>query len=652
MVYDDLLIVDIGRSFLFTSHLEFTKKIGYKSIHNSFARILSSDYNPNYLNKFIPKGIHPHSQVICLTGEKNLPFDTNLTTIKRSVSSWKSNIKKIEEAFDMKGLVYINITKDEISFSTSKKTSILDMGILSTDSFSEYSRAFAKIGITIEDIINFFNGQSPIPQQVSDYHKSFFLSYIIGQIISNNFNLSKASYVIITSEFIKSSFLDRSGIIAGIQKYYKDLDYFSFDKDSVWELIINGGLDEFPHLKYLNKEVFYPEFTVISEELDEKLKIFTEDETKEVHILPEKQAFIEANGISTILDYKLEFFNNLLVNNLDIKKLIKIDYFKNWFTFYKYFPFEHKEIEWKERFSHEIEIGVDLSKQFLMPNKVKRVYYDILKFSGDIERSDIQVVPGERIKKGRVLLRRERFAGMLISRLISDYVGVVEEIDTVNGWIIIRPDDELNAMEDFDSEIVEKKSANLLKLKIFGYREGAVFTFGKNVLSTIARFNGKDESTRSKAIWIENIDDVGVLMKYFEFIQPTAIILPYCDFETFKILYGESGRNLKIFTLIILNGFGNRDYTKKQYDFFDKNQGKKIFIDTSRSALFVLEKKGKFEAHNAPYFSRNSLRIYTFDDWNLNGEVIYNDKDSDVIRTEDKYILDIARYNLIRFNNE
>jgi len=662
MIKDDLLILDIGRSFLFSSYLKFSKGSGYSLVSDSkYARYPKQEDINDVIDQYLELlGYGEKENVLCLVDEKDHFLEIKYDTSIQNHTYWKKHIIKLEKELGIKGIGFLDVSANSLTLATNSKLETVELDPLKLDIFGDNLKLIKKLGIDKFQLINFLFGPAPLPQQISDFHKSYLLSYIIGSVFANKLKFEGLSFLIISSEWFKSGFLDKSAFITAINKYNKSLCYFSFDREGVWELLLNDGLEEYKDLKYLNKVRFYPEFTLINlkrtRDLEKVFFLGENGERKTIITTPDIQLFIPNSGVGFLQKHDKSIFNNIIINpqSIDIKKIFNIEKFKHWYTFYKYKEFSFVRMKYKEKYIHEIKVETDFSKVIKNTADFAQHYYDLFSLGQDISKELICVTQGEVVSQGQLLAKRDHLGGVLINKLNSKYDGIVNSINLDKGWIIIGRDfskdnDEENT--NFDFQIVKSLGRNKMLIKVFGRKLYAGKIYGKDKLSILNKFDkDKERDYVGSTVWMESLEDVFFLLEHISLYQPAGIIIPGLDDKLFDKLFLGSRRYLEVMNIIILNDFKKTEYTRKQKKFLELNSGKAVFIHPKFDTIYFLDKKGKFSSEQAPYAAYFYNKVYSFDDWNYEGEVIYNDADSRILRTSSGAVLDIANYNLINFN--
>ncbi|HEX9804576.1 MAG TPA: hypothetical protein VGA67_02755, partial [Candidatus Dojkabacteria bacterium] len=173
MKFNDFLIIDIGESFVFYSKLRFYADKGYKVISSKKSRI------PKYIDisELVKEYESTNSQVFFLS---NSFIDNNLsassTFILNSAKYWKTNLAFLSKNLGLDSLGFLHISSSEIIFTNGREIKSFE----SDDLYWEFIRTnksyLKKTGLDEDQLLNFLSAP-PLPQQVTDYYKSFHISF-------------------------------------------------------------------------------------------------------------------------------------------------------------------------------------------------------------------------------------------------------------------------------------------------------------------------------------------------------------------------------------------------------------------------------------------------------------------------------------------
>ncbi|HEX9805126.1 MAG TPA: hypothetical protein VGA67_05580, partial [Candidatus Dojkabacteria bacterium] len=237
-----------------------------------------------------------------------------------------------------------------------------------------------------------------------------------------------------------------------------------------------------------------------------------------------------------------------------------------------------------------------------------------------------------------------------ISKLKAKRDGIVEVIDKKRGWIVLKYVEEQQKRLEY--EFIRHINKFETEVRIYGMRVDCAKIWGGRNLTKLTKYKGKN-TPKYSAIWFEDLKDVSEVLDKIDIYQPSSIIIPTITIRELDLLFGRDFRNLKMMNIVLINGFDTLLFSDRQKRFFELNEGKNILIEESESSIYLIEENGKFDAKKAPPIYYPYSIVYTFEDWNLQGEMIYNDQDSVIFRSfEKKNIFDIAEYNIIQFNHE
>jgi len=660
MNLENLLIVDIAKSFIFSSLFTFEKERGYKFEESKYSRFPPFVEVNILVDKFLSQaGYKDKKDIIYLVDKKKHFLALPDNTILRSPKYWQKNIKILEQRLSISGITFVDISLNEIIFATKDELISDEFDIRKINFPFEIKKYLQKSGLNLSMLNNYFDYIPPLPFLIRDYQKSFMLGYAFGDFLAKSIDLSHTKYLIVSSEWIKSGFLDKSGFLEGIRKFWPEIKKYSFDPFGIWELLLNDTLDQFKNLVYLNKYVFYPEFVlqVYKNKPPEKLYVFTK--TGQV----EEYKFM-ANSQNNLPVEEIKHVNNLYKQNainiyytpdfLNIKRLLDLQFFKNWYKMYLYKGNKFIELNFDDKYTHIVDIDNNFLDTIKSNEKYVCEYYNLFGKLKSKNKYEVLVVPGQYVNKKEILAKRTDLAGLLIYEIKCESDGFVEEIDRDNGWLTIRTKSDDNvAQSKFSYNRIKSLSKLSTKIKINGFRIDCVQIYGKRQVAILKKFSKNlDILSKRAALWFGDINDVFYFMKNINKYQAQSVIIPTIEDRLLLQLLGENNRYLKVISVVILNGVNSHTYTTRQKKFLECNSGKYILIEPDEKSIYTLDDRGKFDSSGAPYHFYPYVKIFTFDDWNLSGKVIYNDEDSEIVRTDDSRIFDVVNYNLISFNKE
>lgn len=657
-----LNIIRSGSNFIFLRQFIFEAGKGYKLTKSHYSRKFSL-IDKEGVNSLLQKaGLDRYKDKTLVITDSKIEFSNiknDFTCLIDHPNNWQGILKNIETSLNIGKLGFLSLESSRISLVTYNQniSNIFKFGL--THLPREYQEVLKAIDYDYSNLLNSIYLTMPLPQVVVDYHKSFVLGYIYGEIISNSLDFSDIDYLVISSEMILSGFIDQSGFIEGFKTSNKNINQFSFDTNLVWKSLFSGGFDDELDLRYMNKNNFLPEISLIKETLKDNAKIIVTNEGQEREMFYQLniQNIIDLQGESKVFIGKqtVESINKIYVNagSLSIKNITSLEFFRNWYKFYKYQSYNGDFIisDYKETIDHNVDIDLDLVLSSDKDTIQYKYLADFNNFSN--KKSKLNVVVGQRVSKGDLLARREDLGGIVNYNLKSMHDGIIDFIDSNNKWIHIQVNKK-NIKNKFQYKIIKQVNKSKVNVNIFGRKMNGVYAQGK---STVARLNKYSTSNTESfgAYWFEQMPTEAQIRSFLAKIneqQPSLIILPGIDINILELLRGENDRYLEMYSIICLNGYGVTELKEHQKKLFGLSEEKYILFSQYENSIYILESKGKFESDKAPFTFEKYYQIYTYDDWNLRGFLIYNDEDSYILKLENGLVLDVAEFNIIRMNNE
>lgn len=656
----DLLIINIGRFFAFITWLRFSKDEGFQVEQKFYTRYPKNIESDDLVDKILSKIGFKDGEIICLVDEKRMMSSLSYPGLLKMSKYWKKNFQYLYKELELDSAAFISIDYERIRIISGEDYSErVDLSLDAVLKGPKFKKILDDLNLSYEIILNYINRGLPLPQNISDYFKSFILSYAYGKAVGRGLNLSKVKFLIIESELFKSGFLDKSGLIHAISIVNKNIDYYSFDSIGIWQVLLNDTIDQYNELKYLNSKVFYPEFTV-EFNLQEKKKgtitlLDINNEAKDINFIGDIQGFISSEDVSESEDLSKLVYGNLLNINTSYRLSdLNRKNFKSWYKYYQIEDREYFDLSYIDNRTHKVVVNNQDFDNFSKRSDVRRYYYDVFNILGDESDYNVMKIPGEVVEEGEVLIIRKKLSGIVIDKLRSQHSGIVEKVDKDNGWICIKSFEKIEEDKfELDYEHLKNLGVKESLIEINAIKIDSVLAYGEKRLGRIMKFNPSEPNKSSqKIVWVENNNDLEILIENLLKIQPSGIVLDSISRQNLSRIVGHRRRNMRMMSVLVLNGFGNMPYNSHDRRVLEINSGNEVLIETSESSIYFLLKKGKFQLSQNTYPIETYANIFTFDDWNLKGDMIYNDQDSVIFRDTSGRVIDVANFNLIKFNEK
>ncbi len=652
MQRDDLLIISCGRSFLFANHMQFNEGQGYRSIHKYYSR-LSLDINlADQINQFL--SLVPlrkeDSNILLVSNQKVDIAGVNTHSLQKK-ETIKNNFVDITRRLRYEKAGLLLVDEEEIYYTDGDIVHRETLGIMQKDFLREILAKMPGGSLSESKLLNFLTSYIPIPQNSHEQHVSFLLGYAFGVYVSKRLNLASISRLIVNSEWLKVGFFDKTGFIYGINKYYPNVYKYSFDIYDIWKDLV-GGIDEANEiLMYLNSENFLADISVLFVDRN-KVIVDTAGTKKEVYIVEDVQNIFTIEGCYSIENYANNYENTLLcvISRDKREQFLKYEKFINWYQLNNNVLGDYLALPITDELLRHIEIADDLIDGSQKDSYKEFDYYD-MHSKHDQRELSVRVIEGEYVEEGDTLFQEKTGITKHNKYTKALTSGRVALIDRSAGWLLLERKKKFERKDYY-----YKKKADITRdisyYQYYGYKLNCIFVFGEKNLARLEKFEKGRTVNSYSAVWIRDSSELSYVLDEINTIQPRTIILPSVNYSEFDGLVGKDKRYLKMFNIVLVNGFGDAPYTKEQRKFLNLNSGKFIIIDPYLRRLTTIEEEGKFGALKAPYHQNVECKIFTIDDWNLSGKLIYNDEDSQIFKLSNGRVLDVAQFNLIKYSDE